>query len=264
MTDQSKPKLNGAVPVAVKRDADCSTSLTPVRNAFLDYVDPDLGRTAEYGKFVKGEFLFGRDKVIIPVGSHVVANMPTLSTGYIRWDNSKPTKKTRPIICPPKLCRNDVGDTDIDFWPLDDGNKPKDPWEAMSTLEMAILATGAAFTFETWTLGGRVALNKLREAYGRLMHLQPDEHPVLELGVSGYDGRKGPIYNPTFKIVSWIPKDAAGLGALAPEPAPAPAPVAPKQLAAPALDLDEPPPYEAGDPGHGGDGIPPDDGECPF
>jgi hypothetical protein len=119
---------------------------------------------------------------------------------------------------------------------------------------MAVLSTGAVFTFETWTLGGRLALDALREAYGRVMHLHPNEHPIIEFGVSSYEGKRGLVYNPVFKIIDWIPVNAAGMASFAPSPAPSPAP---KMIAALPPERDDgPPPYEAGDPGPSDDDIP--------
>jgi hypothetical protein len=236
MTDQSKSKLTG---------------ITPVRNPFLDYQDDDLGRAKNYIKHVKGEFR-DQDKQPIEIGTQFVAAMDSLSTGFGCWSNNKLTKRLRPIICPPKLCRNDLPDNDCDLWELGDNGKPKDPWGAMSSLLLADPATGKVYVFETTARGGRVGLDDLRVAYGRVLHLHPNEHPIIELGLSSYEGKKGLVHEPTFRIVGWISKDADGLGALD-TPPPAPAPAVPKPIAAPAPDLCEPPEYEADDPGPGFD-----------
>jgi hypothetical protein len=189
------------------------TSITPFNkgNAFLDYVDEDLGQAGTLMKFVKGEYQVGKDKQKIKLGSRFVAAMDSLSTGYIRWLDGLPTKKRRPIIAPPKISRNDLPDNESDLWERDDNGDPKDPWEPMSSLTLADPETGKVYTFETASRGGRVALDGLRVAYGRVLHQRPSEHPLIELQAGGYDSGKkhGYVHEPVLKIVGWVAKDAS-------------------------------------------------------
>jgi hypothetical protein len=195
----------------------------------------------------------------MPHGTQLVAAMDSMSTGYGKWENKKLHKKLRPIICPPKIDRNDLDDNDIAVWPLDDKGEPDDPWKAMSAILFANAETGIVYSFETMTLGGRKALDKLRLVFAVAYRHHSGEYPIIELGAESYQGRNGTNWNPTFNIVGWIDKTADNLGALPPPPSPMP-------KAAPALvNLSEPPspppPSDYHD-GPGPDDLP--DDEIPF
>ena len=59
---------------------------------------------AEYGravssdtsflKFVKGEFHFGVDDEVLPLGTRVAPNMVELKVGYIKWKDGAPVDET--------------------------------------------------------------------------------------------------------------------------------------------------------------------------
>jgi hypothetical protein len=211
-------------------------------------------------KFSKGDWLAGKENRQITPGTRMVADMDSYSVGWIRWSNGKPTdpRMIRIVDRLKPAQRDDLGDQDCELWETDDKGAPRDPWQFTNNLVMADPETGEVFTFTTSSKGGRRALDKLCQAYGLERVRHRDEWPVVELGIDSYQHPNkayGRIKEPILKISGWIPKDAdspAALDASTSTPAPAPKP-APAMIAAPLSDdMDEPPPYEAGDPGNDG------------
>jgi hypothetical protein len=227
-----------------------NTALAPVEdNPFKDYADAGQGGniTGTLLKFAKGDYLAGAHSRAIAVGSRFIANMHSLSIGWIRWSNGKPadTRMGRVVDHFKPAWRNDLGDNDSALWEVDDNGVPKDCWQFTNTLEMADPETRELFTFSTSSKGGRKCLGRLCQTYGDERDRHPDEWPIIELGINSYQHSNkayGRIKDPVFTIVGWIPKDADA-PASAPMPAPKPAPA---MVVAPLSD--EPLPYETGDP----------------
>jgi hypothetical protein len=226
-------------------------------NPYTAYANAALAHnlTGTLLKFSKGDYLAGQDNREIAVGTRLVANMDSYTIGWVRWSNGRPTEQLmgRVVDCFKPARRNDLGDNDSDLWETDDKGAPRDPWQFTNNLVLADPENGELFTFSTSSLGGRRAIEKLCLLYGRELPRHGNEWPVVELQVDSYQHSNksyGRIKDPVFKIVGWIAKDAVSPAVPdAPTPGPNAAPAA---IAAPPSYMDEPPPYETGDPGNDG------------
>jgi hypothetical protein len=134
-------------------------------------------------KFSKGDYLAGQDSRAIAVGTRLIANMDSFAIGWVRWSNGRPAEQLmgRVVDCFKPVRRSDLGDNDSDLWETDDKGAPRDPWQFTNNLVLADPENGELFTFSTSSLGGRRAVEKLCQLYGRELSRHVDEWPVIEL-----------------------------------------------------------------------------------
>ncbi len=165
-----------------------------------------VGTDTPFLKFVKGEFKFGVDDEVLPIGTRLVPHMAELKAGYIKWKDGVPEDETMVRIADGKPIpqREDLGDNDRKAWETDPNGTPQDPWQVCNTLPMKDPETGLEFIFTTGSRGGVGAVGKLSTAYGRQRHKRGDKLPVIEIGADSYRHKTyGDVSYPTFKIVGW-------------------------------------------------------------
>jgi hypothetical protein len=163
-------------------------------------------------KFSKGDYVFGQNAEMVPIGTEVVAIMEEFMTGMIRWSNGTPTERLMGTVAsryiPPR--RADLGDTDKSLWEVDDRGDPKDPWQLSNELPMVMRADIAKiFTFTTSSRGGLGALGELCKVYGRHMRTNPNDYPIVRLDVGSYmhpNKSYGRIKFPKFELIGWTDK----------------------------------------------------------
>lgn len=190
-------------------------------NFFTQYGDQASQKGSIVGsllKFSKGDFTVGTED--IPAGTELIANMAQLLTGWIRWENNKPTDQLMGAVMegfqPAK--RNSLGDDNKDNWEVDaSSQKPKDPWQFSNYLvlrEKDRPGDAGLMTFATSSRGGINAMGELCKAYGKVQATKPHDWPVVALKVDSYKHDDyGKIYVPVFDIVGWVPRstfDGAG------------------------------------------------------
>ena len=170
----------------------------------------EYGRTVSsdtpFLKFVKGEFHFGADDEVLPIGTRLVPHMAELKAGFIKWKDGQPADETtvRVFDGKPIPQREDLGDHDRKEWETDPNGTPQDPWQVINTLPMKDPETGQEFVFTTGSRGGIGAVGKLSTKYGRERHKQSGKLPVIEIGADSYRHKTfGDVPFPTFKIIGW-------------------------------------------------------------
>ena len=229
-----------------------STAVTTTQPAGALAHPPGYDPYAAYGEqasssrvfitFKNGEYLYGPDDELIPLGTRFVANMPGLRVGWKRWAANRVTDDLLELLAdgvPPRR-RSDLGDLDQGLWELDDRKQPRDPWQFTNELVLRGLETGDEFVFATSSKGGLGAVGELCKAYGRLYRQKPGLLPVVELQADHYNHKTfGKTYYPVLKLVDWIAEPDAADGPpaetapaappAAVQPAKAPEPPAPKR-----------------------------------
>ncbi len=171
-----------------------------------------VGTDTPFLKFVKGQFKYGVDDEVLPLGTRLVSHMAELKAGYIKWKDGVPETETMVRIADGKPIpqREDLGDDDRNDWETDPNGTPQDPWQICNTLPMKDPETGQEFIFTTGSRGGIGAIGKLASGYGRARYKQADKLPVIEIGADSYRHKTyGDVSYPTFKIVEW--RSEAGL-----------------------------------------------------
>jgi hypothetical protein len=178
-------------------------------------IDPYEKFSQTYGQqsFITGDLLrftkhgastAGQDQEEIEDGTRMLAFMPGLQIGQVRWENNQPVKHLIGLVCegfePPP--RESLGDLDESKWPKL-GGQPNDPWQETVYLPM-LNDEGQLYTYVTSSKGGKSALAKVTKAYTTRRKMHPDEIPILQLNVTSYDHPQyGETFKPVFKIDGW-------------------------------------------------------------
>jgi hypothetical protein len=204
-------------------------------------------------RFTKhGEWKYGQDMDELPENTRLLAYLPGLKRGWVKWADGAPTRHIVGLVAegytPPP--REELGDMDESEWSELNG-RPIDPWQATNYMIM-LDDEGEFYTFVTSSKGGLSAVGELATNFGKHRRMKPDEIPVVELRARSYQHKDyGETFAPVLKLVGWakIPENFAELEAAmregeqplleAPKAASAPAPkatvkTAPKPAAKPA------------------------------
>jgi hypothetical protein len=147
----------------------------------------------------------------VPIGTVLVAIMPTLAAGWVKWENGLPTEQAMGLVAdgftPPK--RKDLGDTNESAWIEDESGQRRDPCQLSNYLIMADPNSHALFTFTTSSKGGLSSLGQLCKTYGMKMRQRADQIPIVRLGFGSYkprDPARSRVKFPMFEVVGWTEK----------------------------------------------------------
>jgi len=164
-----------------------------------------------------GGWVSGAQAVEIPIGTQLVAIIPEMLAGYVKWSNGELVEQALVPVTEtydPKALRASLGETDPSRWPQGE-NGVEDPWKEAAYLPMKDLKTGAKYRYSTSSVGGTRAVKRLVATYAWQMRAAPEttaNHlPVVELGARDYkhpDRKRGTIFNPVLTGVDWVPASA--------------------------------------------------------
>jgi hypothetical protein len=100
--------------------------------------------------------------------------------------------------------REELGDLDQTQWPAGLNNAPQDPWLHQMALPLMNAATQELLVFTTLNETGRRTVGRLLQHYERMLRMNSDELPIVQLKVGGFnhrDPRVGWVSTPQFAIV---------------------------------------------------------------
>jgi hypothetical protein len=224
-------------------------SLAPERNWAEEYGDEAFQSNiiGTLLKYVKGDWLAGKDGDEVPLGTEMVAAMHLLQSGFIRWEDNKPVENLMGFrsegFVPPE--RNTLGHHDKSTW-RDFNGQLQDPWQRTDVLLMADVTTGEVYTYSPSSGGGLQAIKNLSRDYGSHMRTNPDEIPVIKLSSTSYQHKQfSKVYKPVLELVGWRDLNDVSFEVAddeAEEPAPAPRAVAAKPAPRVAPKAKAPPP----------------------
>jgi hypothetical protein len=85
-------------------------------------------------------------------------------------------------------------------WPRDSKGKPRDPWTKQFFVPLISVNDGKLVTFVTPSVGGRIAIGKLCDAF-----LNNDRRrPIIKLDTSSFKSKEyGKVDSPAFQIVGY-------------------------------------------------------------
>ena len=183
------------------------------RNAFERVGDELMRGNAIIGdllRFSKGDWLAGMNDEEIEDGRELVAVLPALVHGWVRWAASKPVEHIMGVLAdgfvPP--ARSTLGYSDASGWEAGPSGKVRDPWQTTVYLPMVTLETDAVFTFTCNSDGGkRHAIGPLCKEYGARARQHPDELPIVKLGQDSYahtDRSIGRVKYPVLPVTRWV------------------------------------------------------------
>jgi hypothetical protein len=170
------------------------------------YVDPveELAAEARNNienalKFVKGEWTINDEAV--PDGIEFVACVDHLVRGWIRFDDQKVAERILVRRGDKQRLpdRDELSYAEEKDWPRDSKGKQRDPWVKQFYVPL-IMDDGKLVTFVTGSVGGRIAVGKLCEAFlnsGR-------KRPIAKLDVGSFKSKEyGEVDSPAFQIVGY-------------------------------------------------------------
>jgi hypothetical protein len=159
-------------------------------------------------KFVKSDYLTRQDgdEIEIEPGTKMVAVMPSLFNGWIKWEDKRNVAQEMGYVFEGFMLpsRTALGDNEKGEWPQDEKGAPVDPWARNCLLAM-VDENEKIYTFSTGSKGGLGAIGELVRAYGQHARQLPTQIPVIELNTTSY---MHPIYKkvhtPVFKVIDWV------------------------------------------------------------
>jgi hypothetical protein len=214
-----------------------------------------IGDLLTFSKF--GDFIAGREKKLIELGTRLIVHMPTLMAGWVRWEDGHPAEQLMGEVAkgfrPAK--RADLGYLDKAAWETDEEGASRDPWQKTNYLVFSNPEIAQLYTFATKAKGGITAIGVLAKDYSDHCRQLPGEYPIVELARGSYphSNRKiGEVRFPVFTVKSWVsrvgpdallggdsegnpPKPEAEIPAPAKQETPAPKPAKKTQPAAPRI-----------------------------
>ena len=184
-------------------------------NSVSDYLATHgVGMNGTFFKFAKdGKFRKASDDEEIPEGTQFTVIYDQIQVGWLKFSGKgiPPVRKQGPLFAgfkAPK--REDLGDLDQAEWEVDAlSGKPKDPWQFQSLLPLQQVETQELFVFQTSSVTGRRAVDRVIQSCERMLLFEPDVYPVIKLRIGGFQHRLdqvGWVKVPAFKRVGKTPK----------------------------------------------------------
>jgi hypothetical protein len=151
-----------------------------------------------------GEWKAGQEQDEVPEGTRLLAYLPGLKLGWVKWEENAPTKHLLGLVsegafpCP----REELGDLDESEWRDLNGQKI-DPWQ--KTFYLVLLdENGEFYTYVTASKGGASAIGVVADRYAKRHRMKPDEIPIVELHSRSYDHKQyGETFAPDLRITGW-------------------------------------------------------------
>jgi hypothetical protein len=180
-------------------------------NAWLDYakhVAPSyiVGSLLTFHQSF--DWVTGIDKEPMSTGTKLIAVMPALQVGFVKWEENKPIahEMGAPAEGYRIPDRSSLGDNDQAEWPSDNRGEPRDPWQETAYLPLVNAASKEVFTYSAASWGGRAAVGGLMKDYALHARQKPNDLPIIELG-SGVKTSRDPSIGrykvPTLKVIGW-------------------------------------------------------------
>ena len=176
---------------------------TPVDDGWNSPIDDDTGGRQIQGTLLRyddKQWFAGKEKTVIPNGTSFI--VLAIMTGWKRWEKGKVVEFVTEIDGHyPK--RHELGYDDERAWECGPDDKPTDPWQNSREGLLIDQHTFAVYTFCTASVGGRSAVDDLKNAVRNARLLRPGVVPVVSLEWQVMDTKYGRKSKPYFKIVDW-------------------------------------------------------------
>jgi hypothetical protein len=138
----------------------------------------------------------------VPNGVELIAYVDHLVRAWIRFDDQKRAESIlRRRGDKERLPdRDELSYAEESEWPRDSKGKARDPWAKQLFCPLIAVNDGKLVTFVTGSVGGRIAIGKLCDAF-----LNNDRRrPIVKLDVSSFKSKEyGEIASPAFQIIGY-------------------------------------------------------------
>jgi hypothetical protein len=156
-------------------------------------------------KFVKGDFLLGKDKEKVPLGTELIAVLLEAHHGVEHWEGRECTERRLGKVASAFRVPN-VKELNAD-------EPSGGEWRHAIYFPVITPDGQRAMMFTSTSKGGRDAFYHLIESFAAGAQRHPGKAPKIRLGCGGYDSEKyGHVKEPTFDLVDWV--DPPDMGAL--------------------------------------------------
>jgi hypothetical protein len=151
-------------------------------------------------KFVDSRYMVGDEH--IPEATRVA--VAGAAVAWYHWKDAKPAEIIVKQTGVPFPLRSELGDNDETEWAAGPGGDKQDPWQMNHMLYFADMNSGATYTFTTTSIGGRMAVDDLKDAIRNYRMQHPGAKPVISLGTTPWKTKYGKRLRPNFRIAEWI------------------------------------------------------------
>lgn len=153
-----------------------------------------------YLKFVKGEWLYGREAEELEESDVLAVNPASFAIGWQGWEDGSPING--PVV-PMSKASELPSESSLDPIPKDD--KGKNGWDTFMGVQLKLVEDDSQLLYNTSTRGGKDFMTDLMNEWAVGMQAHPSApYPLITLGVDSYMSKDfGKILIPTFKIVGW-------------------------------------------------------------
>jgi hypothetical protein len=161
-------------------------------------------------KFTKGDFVLGKDKENVSLGTEFVALVLEARHGVECWDGRERTAQNIGRVA------SSFKVEDVERLNAIERMSDEKPWRHVVCLPLVTADGRDMMLFKSSSAGGRYAFYHLIDQYVPGASRRPSKVPRIALGSSSYESKKyGRIQEPTFTIVGWdgVPDIAALVGA---------------------------------------------------
>jgi hypothetical protein len=172
------------------------------------YVDPVEELAAEARNNIENALKFDKDggwtinDEKVPDDVEFVAYPDHLIRAWIRFEDEKVVERILVRRGDKKSFpeRDELSYAEENDWPADSKGKRRDPWGKQLYLPLLSTNDGKIVTFVTGSVGGKIAIGKLCDAF-----LNNDRRrPIVKLDVSSFKSKEhGKIVSPAFQIIAY-------------------------------------------------------------
>jgi len=146
------------------------------------------------------QWFAGKEKTLIPTGTSLIAL--GIKAGWKRWENGNAVDFVTEIDGHyPK--RHELGHDDERGWECGPGDKPTDPWQNSREVLLIDPHSCSTYTFCTSSVGGRSAVDDLKDAVRNARRVRTGVVPMISLEWQVMPTKRGLNSKPYFKIVDW-------------------------------------------------------------
>jgi hypothetical protein len=152
-----------------------------------------------------GKFRAGAQETEVPLGRRLVAIMPTLRVGWVKWrpdlEWEWPTEMHWGLVADGYKApsRKSLGDNTPAGWRYPD----RDPWQRLHTLLLVDFKNREKFAFIASTDDEVTAVARLAYIYGRMIRNDKRLLPIVALRTRSEKRGMVRIHRPFFEVVDW-------------------------------------------------------------
>jgi hypothetical protein len=164
--------------------------------------------------FNKVKYVYGKDKTLMPLGTHLVAIMREVTHGHIKWKLGKLVDaRVGRVIDGFKPNRDVLDERDEENWPMSNlSGQPEDTWVKIINVPMITVDGTQVYSFQSRSFFGRDAAYALLSQYASQGADHPGQYPVVELGSTSVKTQKyDEVLAPTLKIIDWLDRPRTAL-----------------------------------------------------